>query len=299
LFGFAAEEHPVSNPRFGVSTHLYHDKRLDREHLVEIAAHGFECLEVFATRTHFDYHDGAAVRALAEWLDDTRLTLHSMHAPITASLTNGDWGETFSTAVSDEERRRKTLTEAEAALAVAQTIQFKYLVVHLGVPDVMKPGSGENSREAARRSVEALHDLAKRSGVQLALEVIPNALSTPESLVALIENDLEDLNVGICVDVGHAHIMGDLNDAIEHCAGHIWTTHLHDNRGKSDDHLTPGHGSIDWPATIMEFQKVGYDGVWMFEVANTSDTKTVLEKTEKARRKFESLLDLSFDNPTV
>ena len=287
----------MSTPRFGISTHLYHDQRLDREHLVEIAAHGFECVEIFATRSHFDYHDGAAVRALAEWLDDTRLALHSMHAPITASYTNGQWGETFSTAVTDEGRRRKTLAEAEAALAVAQTIPFQCLVAHLGVPDAIKPGAGENSRESARRSVEALYEMAERTGVHLALEVIPNALSTPESLVSLIENDLDGLKVGICLDVGHAHMMGDVGDAIECCSGHIVTTHLHDNRRHSDDHLTPGEGNIDWPVTLMSLQKVGYDGAWMFEVANTSTPTTVLEKAEKARRKFESLLDLSFENP--
>ena len=39
--------------QFGVSTHLYHDARLDRDHLVEIAAHGFNAVEIFATRTHW------------------------------------------------------------------------------------------------------------------------------------------------------------------------------------------------------------------------------------------------------
>lgn len=284
----------MSSPRFGVSTHLYHDHPLDREHLVEIAAHGFECVELFATRTHFDYHDGAAVRTLAEWLDDTRLTLHSLHAPITASMKDGAWGEVFSTAVSDDERRRKTLAEAEAALAVAQTIPFRYLVVHLGVTDAMKTGAGDNSRDAARRSVESLYGMAERAGVRLALEVIPNALSTPESLVTLIENDLEDIEVGICLDTGHAHIMGELGDAIEACSGHVVTTHVHDNRGRSDDHLAPGQGNIDWPATLMGFQKVGYDGVWMFEVANISEPRTVLEQTARARKRFESLLDINF-----
>ena len=63
--------------------------RSDREHLVDIAAHGFDAVEVFAVRDHFDYRDRRAAIALAEWLDDTRLRLHSMHAPIAARYVNG------------------------------------------------------------------------------------------------------------------------------------------------------------------------------------------------------------------
>ena len=287
----------MSTRRYGVSTHLYHDHRLDREHLVEIAAHGFDCVEVFATRTHFDYHDSVAVRSLAEWLEDTRLTLSSLHAPICASLVNGVWGETFSTAIADDARRKRAIAETEAALAVAQTIPFRHLVVHLGVPDAVKPESGDNTRDAARRSVETLGEIAEKAGVRLALEVIPNRLSTPESLVSMIENDLEGADIGICMDVGHAFMMGDLNDAIETCSGHLVTTHLHDNKRKTDDHLAPGEGGIDWSAALMSLQKIGYDGVWMFEVANTSTPVAVLEKTERARRRFEELLMMPFDNP--
>ncbi len=288
----------MSTLRFAVSTHLYHDQRLERDHLVEIAAHGFDAVEVFATRTHFDYHDGVAVRTLAEWLEDTRLALHSLHAPISASLTNGAWGESFSTAVADEPRRRKALAEVEAALAVARTIPYQYLVVHLGVPDAAKPGASDNNREAARRSVEALLEMAARVDVQIALEVIPNPLSSAEALVSLIEGDLDGARAGICLDVGHAFLMGDLGDAIETCSGHLVTTHLHDNRGTADDHLTPGEGGIDWPAALMALQKIGYDGAWLFEVANTSTPRAVLEKTVRARRQFEKLLDLSFENPS-
>jgi sugar phosphate isomerase/epimerase len=286
----------VGTIRYGVSTHLYHDQRLDRDHLVELAAHGFDCIELFATRTHFDYHDPVAVRTLAEWLDDTRLSLQSMHAPICASLVNGAWGESYSNAIGDDERRRKALREAEAALAVAQTVPYKHLVVHLGVPDVQGPAANDNSRDAARRSVEELHAMADRAGVQLALEVIPNALSTPEALITLIEEDLDGARVGICMDVGHAFIMGDLGDAIEGCSGHLVATHLHDNNGKSDDHLAPGGGAIDWPLAVMALQKIGYDGVWMFEVANTSSPRGVLEKTVAARKRFDELLEFNFES---
>ena len=74
---------------FGISTHLYVSQRLDRDHLVEIAAHGFEAIELFALREHFDYRDRRAAVALAEWLDDTRLRLHSMHAPIAGDVCGG------------------------------------------------------------------------------------------------------------------------------------------------------------------------------------------------------------------
>jgi sugar phosphate isomerase/epimerase len=278
-----------------VSTHLYHDARLDRDHLVEIAAHGFDSVEVFATRTHFDYHDSVAVRSLAEWLEDTRLALNSVHAPISASLEKGEWGEVFSNAIADDERRKRTLHEAEAALAIAQTIPYRHLVVHLGVPDALKPAANDNRRDAARRSIVDLCEMADRVGVQLALEVIPNGLSTPEALVEFIERDLDGARLGICMDVGHAHLIGDVHDAIEACAEHLVTTHLHDNRKKSDEHLTPGEGSIDWPGALMSLQKIGYDGTWLFEVANTSSPRAVLEKTSKARARFEELLGFNFE----
>ena len=62
---------------FGVSTHLYHGHRLNRDHLLAIGTHGFEHVEVFATRTHFDYHNPAAVADLQQWLAEARLELHA------------------------------------------------------------------------------------------------------------------------------------------------------------------------------------------------------------------------------
>ena len=38
----------------------YHAQRLPREHLAEVAAHGFDAVEIVATRSHVDYHDPAA-----------------------------------------------------------------------------------------------------------------------------------------------------------------------------------------------------------------------------------------------
>ncbi len=276
---------------FGISTHLAVAERLDRDHLVEIAAHGFEAIEVFAVRDHFDYRDRRAAVALAEWLDDTRLTLHSVHAPIAGRYVSGTWKDGSSLAAADEGRRKAAVDETLAALDVAAAIPYRVLVAHCGVPQPYA-AHGDNHLGSLVRSLEELSPVAQRYGVRIAVEVIPNALSTPSALVEVIESDIDARGLGICMDVGHARMMGDVVDAIETCSGHLLTTHLHDNRGRTDDHLIPGKGVIDWEATTLAFQKVGYDGVWMFELAPARERKVVLEQAAKARERLESLLHI-------
>jgi sugar phosphate isomerase/epimerase len=273
--------------RFGISTHLFHESRLTREHLVHIAAHGFEAVEVFCTRSHFDYRDEQAIAQLGEWLADTRLELHSMHAPIVESMNGGKWVGPFSNASGNETRRKAAIAETQAALNVAQRIPYQYLVVHLGMPTVEQVPAGDNQPDAARRSVEEIVELGRAVNVKVALEVIPNALANPGSLVRLIEDDLDGIDAGICLDYGHAHMMGDLAEGIEAISGHLWTTHVHDNGGTRDDHLVPYAGTVNWDLAMMETQKIGYDGVMMFEVANSGDPVDVLKRCTKARERLE------------
>ena len=201
--------------RFGVSTHLYHGERLRPAHLREIASHGFESVEVFATRNHFDYHDERLIAALREWLRESQLELPSVHAPIVDSLVGDRWGRAYSTATRDEIARSATLHEMKAALGIARQIPFTFLVLHLGVPNAQHPGSDDNCRDAALRSIEDIHSLAAPLGVRLALEVMDNGLSTAPALVEMLERDLDGMSLGICMDVGHAHMLGDTADAIE------------------------------------------------------------------------------------
>ncbi len=275
---------------FGISTHLYLGDRLERDHLVEIAAHGFDAVELFAVRSHFDYRDRRAAIALAEWLDDTRLKLHSIHAPIARNYTAGAWQDNLSLAATDDARRKLAVEETLATLDVAAAVPYSTLIVHCGIPEPWG-NAADNHVGSLVRSLEELWPVAQRYGVRLAVEVIPNAISTTSALVELVESDI-DADLGICMDVGHARLMGDVVDAIETSSGHLLTTHIHDNRGRNDDHLVPGKGTIDWDATLLAFQKVGYDGAWMFELAAAAERKPVLEQAVKARERFQALLHM-------
>jgi sugar phosphate isomerase/epimerase len=274
--------------QFGISTHLYHDTRLTRAHLAQIASFGFEAVELFATRSHVDYHDANSIEQLAGWLRETGLRLHSIHAPIMESYGAAD-GPGFSTAWGDSARRQAAVRETEAALRVLERIPASFVVVHLGTPS-SKAQAGDNSRAAAARSLGEIASLADARGARVAVEVIPNDLSSTEALVKLIEKDFDGTSVGLCMDFGHAHLLGDVADAIELAAEHLITTHVHDNRGRQDDHLVPYQGTIDWPAALVTMQKIGYDGTYMLELANTGDPASVLEEARRARQRIERAL---------
>jgi len=280
--------------RFGISTHLFHGERLSRDHLAAVASRGFEAIELYATRTHVDYHDPSVAEALGGWLEDTGLRLHSVHAPTTVSFTGGRWGETLSIAAPNEADRQRAVAETIASLGLASVVPFAYLVLHLGVPS---KDPGANSRSGAARSLEALAEAAAAVNVTLALELVPNPLSVAPRLVQWLEEDLDLGGAGVCLDVGHAHIVGDAVEAVETCSGHIVTTHLHDNRNGRDDHLLPGAGGIDWEAVMMAFQKVGYDGAWMLELAPAAAWTAVLDQAVTARGRLERLLHVEFGEP--
>jgi sugar phosphate isomerase/epimerase len=84
--------------------------------------------------------------------------------------------------------------------------------------------------------------------------------------------------------------MGDVVEAIETVSGHLVTTHVHDNRGRSDDHLLPFEGSIPWEGTLMALQKIGFEGAFVFELAASATPRQALERASQVQRRFESLL---------
>lgn len=283
---------PVRDATFSISTYLFHRERLDREHLVDIAAHGFGGIELFALPSHFDCGNAAAAAALAEWLEDTRMSLVSVHAPIAEGHDGTGWDRPCSLASPDPVVRDRAVALATQALGLAKTLKYQYLVVRIGAPD-LGASPGDNDAAAARRSLDILIPRAEASGVQVALEIFPNQLSTPEALVTLVEEVLPMHAAGVCVDVGQARMLGDPVDAIESASGHILTAHVHDTHGARVEHLVPFEGSIDWTRTLLAFQKVGFQGPWTFELAPTPTPVATLAAAAHARARFEQRLGIN------
>jgi len=277
--------------RFGLSTHLFHGDPLSREHLAMVAGAGFDLVEVFATQTHFDYHDLAHVGRVRGWFDALGLDAWSLHAPITDGLRNGAWGRSFSNASKDADRWHEAVSETKASITAAHQLGCRVVVLHLGVPVGQPVPAHDNDAAAVSRSLEPLADACERAGMRLAIEVIPNELATAAAVFDWLRGDLDLGQTGACLDTGHAHLTGGVTDAIERLAGDIITTHLHDNRGTSDDHLLPFDGTIDWLSTLFGLVKIGYAGPLIFELPSHDDVARTLTGAVSARRRIQAILD--------
>jgi sugar phosphate isomerase/epimerase len=141
----------VHTRRFGVSTRLYQRHRLGRDHLLEIAAHGFEAVELIAARAHLDFQNPAAVADLQQWLGEAGLELSSVHVPV------------------DE--------DAEAAVLIARRIPLPVLVVRATTP-----------RDTAK-AIDRLAGIAAPLDVALAID--STSMTPIGSLVHFVESGVD------------------------------------------------------------------------------------------------------------
>ena len=187
-------------------------------------------------------------------------------------------------AAVDRRGRIEAMDEIKRAIEVAEHVPFQFLVQHVGVGG---EDASEHKIEAAMSSLEHLHAFAKPLGVQLLVENIPNELSTPEKLMELLRaghfND-----IGVCFDVGHAHMGQGIPQAFELLKDRIRSTHVHDNHKERDEHLWPGEGNIDWAETMLRLRSAPHVPPLLLEVEWAEGEKVsrkmveTFDKLEKA-----------------
>ena len=271
---------------FALSTHLFVNERLNSHILDGILAAGLPTMEIFAARQHLDYRDKNHVRDVAQWFEDHGVRLHSLHAPLFADL---DWGRTSGLEISvahlEKHLRVASMEEIKRAIEVADLLPFRYLILHLGLPDEEYE---LRKFDAAFTSIEHLKIFAKERGVQVLLENIPNELSTPERLLEFIHyTRMTDLKV--CFDTGHAHMTCGVRPALQTLKEHIASTHVHDNHREKDDHLLPFDGEIDWQQTVRDFRTLEGQFPLLFELRHYGPEKASLARLRQVMEKMQAI----------
>lgn len=230
-----------------LSTHLYLKHRLHPGLLEEAGRAGAQAIELFAARQHFDYTSREHVAELAEWFRSAPVEPFSLHAPLYPDREMGRAGAPGVNVLHPEKSRRiDGMDEIKRALESAEHIPFRNIVIHLGERD---DSWSPRTIELALTALEHLGAFARPLGVRLLVENLLSEATTPEHLVIILEMGHLS-NVGVCLDLGHAHITVGTAEAISTLGKRIASVHLHDNHAMKDEHLWPGDGTIDWPGAV-------------------------------------------------
>lgn len=177
---------------------------------------------------------------------------------------------------------------AEGLLSYAAEIGATHAVYHAcALPDAPE---SEDALLFEARSLAALSLGAERLGVTIAVENLAPVFPGPEPLSASpmvlrgLVNRIGSQRIGICLDVGHAHIVAELRRTslealIEPVLDTVTLFHLHDNLGarwqpagteggvdplRLDLHLPPGQGTLPWERVAPRL--AGHDAPVMLEV---------------------------------
>ncbi len=239
-----------------ISTYLFVSRKLTPELLGQISDAKFQGLEIFCTRSHFEYSVKSEIRAMAGALEAHHLQLVSLHAPTGRDLSPmRESGTPLSICEVERVRRIEAMDELKRVIDVADDLPYARLILHMGGP---RETADPRKRDAALSSLEHLILHARHAGLTICVENTTSEMGDPSSLRSFVdETRLSGLRFNF--DIGHAHLTEfpedeRLEKSFSPLRDLVSSVHLHDNHGERDEHLPPYDGTIDWPAAIKLLQ---------------------------------------------
>ena len=225
-----------------------------------IRSEGFDCADVSLMNvgTTEVADPTAFLRRMKNWralADMAGVEIYQVHGP-------------WPTDDGTKEQRLQTIDFMRLALAGAEVLGAKYMVVHPAMPLGWEKDDPFLAKETNIQRLQALQAVSARTGVGVAVENMPMKnlyYSKSCNLLRLIE-ETGDREVGFCLDTGHANILGEkLTYIIREAGSRLKVLHLHDNNGRQDQHLPPFEGTLDWNGFVAALREVNFSGVVSLE----------------------------------
>src|SRR5258708_15990957 len=114
-----------------LSTYRFVSRKLTPELLEQISGAGFHGVEIFCTRSHFEYSMKPEVRAMASALEAHHLRLVSMHAPTNRDLSAmRESGMPLSICDVERVRPVEAMDEFNRVIDVADGFPSSLLILH-------------------------------------------------------------------------------------------------------------------------------------------------------------------------
>jgi len=250
--------------RSAISCHLFLYYDLVEDKIIDLVhSSGFRAVELWAMQPHFPYRDTGKIDKIVGTMHKTGVSAVTSHLPLYEQVhAPGKRGLLLTPSTTDEEVRLKWLDETKAAVAASSKAGARVMTLHTDL-DFSNPDEGRTA--AFRKSMDELVSNVLPEGCIIAVENMVGGPAQVSGLVEAIEDYPRD-KVGITLDIGHAHITGDLLQAVRETASRLASIHAHDNDGTSDDHLLPGQGDMPWDSFKKALKDIDFDGPLVWEI---------------------------------
>jgi len=163
--------------------------------------------------------------------------------------------------------RRTILRQLEKSILYASRLDCRLLVFHPGKRTGISEFYPGLDWQLNLESMRYLFDAARRHGVEIAVENVPEPFPFLMKSVddfSRFYNDFDD-NIGLTLDIGHANVNHQILEFIQQFPKKIVHIHTSDNDGNFDFHRGIGYGNIDWEKVASAVKKSKYDNIIMLE----------------------------------
>ncbi|MBS7614682.1 sugar phosphate isomerase/epimerase [Candidatus Bathyarchaeota archaeon] len=173
-------------------------------------------------------------------------------------------------ASSSKSVRTSIMSRLKKSIQYSGDLGSRYWVFHPGLQTDVGQFSSELDWKTNLESIRELFDFAEQFGVTATIEnglhPLPFLLKTADDFLRFYK-DFGETTLGLTLDIGHANVNNQINWFFEKLPEKIVHAHLHDNHGKSDEHLGLGDGNVDWQKTVRAFKRISFKGTLVIESA--------------------------------
>lgn len=255
---------PAKDFEPGISLSLFSGSDIPTEaQLQEVKDAGVEWVEVIMnplTRGITEEEGLQRARKEKEMLDKVGLKVWSCHLPYGKCKYHN-----YDISVISDSLRQDAIAQDLRMLELSKLFAPHRIVLHPSaepIPDEEREQRLANSRQ----SIGIIAEAVKKTGTILCVEVLPRTCigNTADEMAYLI-GDYPDVMCTFDLN----HLLGDTHEHFFEVMGsRIRHIHASDYDRVNERHWIPytEGGVVDWPSIIRNLRKVGYDGVFMFEV---------------------------------
>ena len=257
--------------------------------IARVASLGYTGIELLADAPHAWPANLLEVQkqSIRDALAKHRLTISNINAFMMNAVADPRQPYWYPSYIEPDPHYRAIRREhTKRALQLAQELGAPHITIEPGGP-LASGQSWKDGAEVFYNELMPCVEVAEKLRVPILIEPEPELLIERFQQYLDFVGRIDSAMVGLNFDVGHAYCVGeDPQDWVAKMAGHTRHYHLEDiAASRVHQHLVPGHGAIDFGATLTAIKKTGYDG-WL-----TVELYPYGEDPDSAAREAKSFLE--------